>query len=64
MAFITGAGSIPSMSPWTRMDADYPGRGPPGPPELLIRKEEEAEFMKLLDQLPVAHRSRVAPAFR
>jgi len=37
-------------------DEDYPGVGA-GPPELLIRKEEEAEFMKLLDQLPVAHRS-------
>jgi len=28
-----------------------------GPQELLIRKEQEAEFMKLLDQLTVPHRA-------
>jgi RNA polymerase sigma-70 factor (ECF subfamily) len=37
-------------------ETDYPGADA-GPPELLIRKEEEEQFMKLLDQLPVAHRS-------
>ncbi len=29
----------------------------PGPQELLIRKEQEEEFMKLLDQLAVPHRA-------
>jgi RNA polymerase sigma-70 factor (ECF subfamily) len=29
----------------------------PGPPELLIRKEQEEAFMKLLDQLAVPHRA-------
>ena len=27
------------------------------PDDLLIRKEQEADFMKLLNELPVAHRS-------
>lgn len=31
--------------------------GTSGPDELLIRREEEAEFMKLLEQLPPAQRS-------
>lgn len=46
----------PEHVPLDTEDADFPGTDA-GPPELLIRKEEEAEFMKLLDQLPVAHRS-------
>jgi RNA polymerase sigma-70 factor (ECF subfamily) len=29
----------------------------PGPHDLLIRKEQEAEFMRLLDQLAVPHRA-------
>jgi len=28
-----------------------------GPDDLLIRSEQEAEFMKLLEQLPISHRS-------
>jgi RNA polymerase sigma-70 factor (ECF subfamily) len=28
-----------------------------GPDDLLIRREQEAEFMNLLNQLPLAHRS-------
>ena len=46
----------PEHVPLDAEDVDYPGADA-GPPELLIRKEEEAEFVKLLDQLPVAHRS-------
>ena len=46
----------PGHVPLDVEETDYPGLDA-GPTELLIRKEEEAEFMKLLDQLPVAHRS-------
>jgi RNA polymerase sigma-70 factor (ECF subfamily) len=46
----------PAHVPLDVEETDYPGLDA-GPQELLIRKEEEAEFMKLLDQLPVAHRS-------
>ena len=34
-----------------------------GPDDLLIRRESEAEFMKLLDQLPVAQRSALLLRF-
>jgi RNA polymerase sigma-70 factor, ECF subfamily len=37
-------------------DDDYPDAGA-GPEEILIRKEQEAEFMKMLEQLAPAHRS-------
>src|SRR6476646_4567100 len=36
---------------------DNPADFDPGPGELLIRKEEEAEFMKTLDQLALTHRA-------
>jgi hypothetical protein len=35
-----------------------------GPDELLVRQEQEAEFMALLDRLPMPQRSSVAAAFR
>src|ERR1035441_8770485 len=38
------------------LDEDFPGLEP-GPQELLIRKEQEEAFMKLLDQLAVPHRA-------
>jgi RNA polymerase sigma-70 factor, ECF subfamily len=36
---------------------ETPGEFDDSPPDLLIRAEQEAEFMKLLDQLPLPHRS-------
>ena len=36
---------------------DAPGEFETGPDELLIRREQEAEFMKLLNQLPLPQRS-------
>ena len=51
---------------WRRQDresalreelADEPAGGNDSPLDLLLREEQEAEFMKLLDQLPVPQRS-------
>ena len=38
------------------LDEDFP-EPEPGPQELLIRKEQEEAFMKVLDQLAVPHRA-------
>ena len=42
-----------SIDPQDEEFADFD----PGPRDLLIRKEQEAEFMRLLDQLAVPHRA-------
>jgi RNA polymerase sigma-70 factor (ECF subfamily) len=46
----------PDQLPIDVEEADYPD-AEAGPQELLIRKEQEAEFMKMLDQLAVPHRA-------
>jgi RNA polymerase sigma-70 factor (ECF subfamily) len=45
----------PAEIPIDPLDEDFPELEP-GPQELLIRKEQEEAFMKLLDQLAVPHR--------
>jgi RNA polymerase sigma-70 factor (ECF subfamily) len=46
----------PAEIPIDALDEDFPELEP-GPQELLIRKEQEEAFMKLLDQLAVPHRA-------
>ena len=46
----------PADIPIDPLDEDLP-EVEPGPQELLIRKEQEAAFMKALDQLAVPHRA-------
>jgi RNA polymerase sigma-70 factor (ECF subfamily) len=46
----------PMEIPIDPLDQDFPDLEP-GPQELLIRKEQEAAFMKVLDQLAVPHRA-------
>ena len=46
----------PAEIPIDPLDEDFP-EPEPGPQELLIRKEQEEAFMKLLGQLAVPHRA-------
>jgi RNA polymerase sigma-70 factor (ECF subfamily) len=46
----------PVEIPIDPLDEDFP-EPEPGPQELLIRKEQEETFMKLLGQLAVPHRA-------
>ena len=46
----------PVETPLDPLEEDLPALAP-GPQELLIRKEQEVAFMKLLDQLAVPHRA-------
>jgi RNA polymerase sigma-70 factor, ECF subfamily len=46
----------PEVVPITPEDGEIAGLEA-GPQELLIRKEQEAEFMRILDQLALPHRS-------